>query len=191
MRQGILHWIASGVAVVSLASIGCGHASAAGGKSHRAVGKNLPGLSLHGLTGESEAVDLGGIKDKVAVLHFWGTWCPDCVREFPGITGLYKKHAEEPHFLMLAISSGESEDANVDQLRRETEQFIEKQKVALPTYVDQADRTRTAVERTCGWEGYPCTVVLDKHSAIRGVWLTPGAKTTEQIDELVTELLAE
>ncbi|MGE0606194.1 MAG: TlpA family protein disulfide reductase [Pirellulales bacterium] len=188
MIHGLKLWTI-GTLAVSLAAMGCQPAPAAApGKAHRSVGKKLPALALQGLTGKSEAKQLGDLNGKITVLHFWGTWCPPCVKEFPAVDKLQADYGDHARFLLLPISSGEELDIDLAELRDTTEQFLTRQKSELANYADVNDKTRTAVERTCGWAGYPCTVVL-QDDTIRGVWLDLSNNTAEQIDALVKELL--
>ena len=172
-----------------MVAMGCGPAAGAPGQTQRSIGKKLPVLALQGLTGESEGKQLDDIKNKVAVLHFWGTWCPPCVKEFPKLEKLQADYGDNARFLLLPISSGVEVDTDLNQLRETTQTFLDRLKSKLPQYADTDDQTRTAVERLCGWAGYPCTVVL-QDGVVRGVWLDLGAKTSQEIDELVAELLA-
>ena len=40
-----------------------------------------------------------------------------------------------------------------------------------------------------GFNGYPTTLVLDRHGVIRGMWVGYRQAYARQIDRLVTELL--
>ena len=180
-------------AAVAIAALGlliaAGNACAADGTKHAAVGKKLPRLELAGLTGDSAEMKLADLSGQVVLIHFWGTWCPPCVEEFPHIDEIAKKHADRDDFRLFAVSSAEDIDPDLDDLRAETEAFLKTQKSDLPIYTDVADRTRSSVERTAGWRGYPNTVILDGEGVIRGVWLNHAKGIAEQMDALIEELL--
>lgn len=54
-----------------------------------AVGHRFYDLSWKDKTGKK--VSLSSLKGKIVLLHFWGSWCPPCLREFPSLKNL---HAE-------------------------------------------------------------------------------------------------
>ena len=56
------------------------------------VGQRFPDLSWLGNKGKQ--VSLSEQKGKITFLHFWGSWCPPCMREFPSLN---KLHAEINH----------------------------------------------------------------------------------------------
>jgi thiol-disulfide isomerase/thioredoxin len=162
---------------------------AADGTKHAAVGKKLPRLELQGLTGDSAAVKLTDLSGHVVLIHFWGTWCPPCVEEFPHIDRMATEYVNRDDFRLFAVSSAEDIDPDLDELRGETEAFLKTLKSELPTYADVADRTRSSVERTAGWRGYPNTVVLDGEGVIRGVWPSHAKGIEKQMQALIEELL--
>src|SRR5688500_14158865 len=107
----------------ALAVLGCllaGCQPGAQGTSHPGVGKALSQLELQGLTGDAKDVSLTDLSDKVALVNFWGTWCPPCVEEVPHIAALEKKHKDSKDFKLLAVSSAPDPAADVDELRDET-----------------------------------------------------------------------
>lgn len=180
-------WVCVGVALVLLA--GCNMQMPQGTK-HPGVGKSLSTIDLSGLTGDAKSVKQGDVSDQVVLLNFWGTWCPPCQTEFPHIAAIEKKYRENEDFQLLAVSSATDIDPNLVELRDETNSFLTDQGSDLPTYSDNQDATRSAVEKVSGWMGYPTTVILDKQGVIRGKWdgYTPGSET--QMESLVAELLA-
>jgi thiol-disulfide isomerase/thioredoxin len=51
--------------------------------------------------------DLAEPPGKVLLLHFWATWCPPCVEEFPGLLAFYKENEKNPALELLTISVDE------------------------------------------------------------------------------------
>ncbi len=50
------------------------------------VGKRLPDLQFRDAKGKQHS--LGDYRGKVTFVHFWGSWCPPCMREFPSLQKL-------------------------------------------------------------------------------------------------------
>lgn len=52
---------------------------------------NRPGQRLYNLRfkdRQGKPVTLGALRGKVVFVHFWGSWCPPCMREFPSLLSL-------------------------------------------------------------------------------------------------------
>jgi len=53
------------------------------------VGQRFPDISWFDATGKQHSVSAE--KGKIVFLHFWGSWCPPCLREFPSLKALNTK----------------------------------------------------------------------------------------------------
>ncbi|HWA98920.1 MAG TPA: TlpA disulfide reductase family protein [Pirellulales bacterium] len=152
----------------------------------------LPSLELDPLTGASEPVTLADLKGKVALVNFWGTWCPPCRDEFPHIVELDRHYRARSGFRLLAVSSDGGSDNDVEALRETTSEFLKQHDATdLPTYVDRGGRTRAAISAAIGFRGYPTTLVLDRTGTIRGSWVGYHPGTETAMAALVDRLLAE
>lgn len=156
-----------------------------------AVGLSLPWLQLDPLTGDSQPIDLQGLKGRVTLLNFWGTWCPPCRREFPHLVELYEQHREDEDFQLLAVSCPGQGTDDVEALREATQQFVTHHETSMPTYTDPTSATQQAVNNVVGLQGIPMTIVFDRHGTIRGVWRGYSAADVPRIQKLVAQLLAE
>lgn len=161
------------------------------GTKAAAVGKKMPFLALDPLTGDSKKVEFADFAGHVTVLNFWGTWCPPCRREFPHIVELADKLAKNDAFRLYAVSCGGDARENVDELRDETQRFLEAFKTKLPTYTDPGGETRRSLIAGLGLEGfgYPTTLVIDGDNVVRGLWVGYQPGTEREIEELVEKLL--
>ncbi len=53
-----------------------------------------------------KTVHLSDFRGKLVLLHFWASWCPPCVGEFPMINALYNSMPKDK-FVLLAVSVDE------------------------------------------------------------------------------------
>lgn len=61
---------------------------------------------------DSKTVKLSDYRGKAVLLHFWGTWCPPCRRELPGMENLNKKivaDGENSNLEILAVCISDTE----------------------------------------------------------------------------------
>jgi thiol-disulfide isomerase/thioredoxin len=158
-----------------------------------AIGRRIEFLSLQGLTGETADVSLDDLQGRVTLLNYWGTWCPPCIREFPDIVALREKFAPQEEFRLYAVSCGQGGDRHLDELRHETEAFLESRGSKLPTFADKDHESRTALVASLGLAGmaYPTTLVLDRRATIRGFWQGYHPAAKDEMARLVERLLEE
>ena len=157
-----------------------------------AIGRRLAHLELVGLTGESGAVSLEELRGKVALVNYWGTWCPPCVRELPEIEAIGKRFAGRKDFWLLAVSCGQGADENVETLRDETERFLAGRGSELATYVDPGATSRQAMNVVLGVPlAYPTTVLVDRAGKIRGLWQGYHPRAAEEMEAEIERLLQE
>ncbi len=65
------------------------------------VGQPAPRLFILDLNGK--LFDLASLKGKMAIIHFWATWCPSCKDEMPVLEKFYAKHRADVE--LIAIST--------------------------------------------------------------------------------------
>jgi len=126
-------------------------------------------LDLRGLVGTDRALKSDEIKNRVLVLHFWGTWCPPCRLEYPEFAELYSQFEDDPDVLIASVScSGGSIEEDLEKLQAETLGFHQQLGVELPVYADPVAYTRSWVAAILpGGLGYPTTLLIDRRGMIQ------------------------
>jgi thiol-disulfide isomerase/thioredoxin len=159
------------------------------------VGQLLPALELQPLTGATEGMSLENIHGKVALINFWGPWCGFCLDEFPHLLELWDKNRGNPDFAFISVSASEGGPSHEDvpKLRAETEKFLKSREATFPTYVDSDNVTRRMLSTATDMDGfgYPTTILLDRGGKIRALWLGYQPGFDQQMEQLVSQLLAE
>ncbi len=155
------------------------------------VGQPLPALRLQPLTGAGEPVALAELKGKVALVNFWGTWCPPCRAEIPHLAKLRQDLADRPDFQLLAVSCGEGGEEDLMELEAATQAYLEHAEIDLPAYADPTMTTRNAFDQVAGIKGYPTTFLLDREGVIRAVWEGYAPGLVDKMEQRVRDLLAE
>jgi peroxiredoxin len=79
------------------------------------IGQEAPDFSLKSPDGK--AIRLRGLRGKVVLLDFWGTWCQPCARSMPTLQRLYDKYRGRG-FTVLGVSLGEKEGDPAGFMRR-------------------------------------------------------------------------
>lgn len=134
------------------------------------IGRALPQLDLQPLLEGTPPIspDYNELLGKITVLHFWGTWCPPCKKEFPEFTKLAAHFADNPDVAIVSVSSSGGPEYNLQTLHDETVEFMSAYGATMPTYSDPAAMTRQQIALILpnGSMGYPTTLVVDRDGKI-------------------------
>jgi thiol-disulfide isomerase/thioredoxin len=115
---------------------------------------------------------------QVAVINFWGSWCPPCVAEAPELEGTYQ--AQKPNgvvFLGIDVRDPSKDDARA----------FAKQHMSYPSIYDFS--SRNALGFAVAPNAVPATFLIDKQGRIAAVSRT--AVVRAELEPLITALLAE
>lgn len=115
-----------------------------------ADGDQAPEFSLFDTEGAPHS--LSQHRGKMVVLNFWGTWCPPCIQELPGLS---RFASENPEVIVLgvAVDSG-----------RGKRLAAEKKRLAINFPVMPADRL---VQSAYGVKVLPTTFLIDGEGVVR------------------------
>lgn len=155
-KSMLAFWIVIGLAAVLLIVLLRGglvsRSGFAGGLVPVNQRKAAPAFSLS-KAGGSATVTLGEISGKVAILHFWATWCPPCRAEFPEFAKYASTIKDRPDIAVLPISLDESPSA--------VPPFVQKYGNGIDTYSDGGK-----LAEALGVASIPETIMLDKNGNV-------------------------
>lgn len=161
---------------------GCGRPA----PSHPAVGRGVGPLPIAAVADPSAAPPtLGG---KVSLVNFWGTWCPPCRRELPGLVRLAQRLADEPRFQLVAISCNPGPD-DFDTVAAETREFLAAQRLDLRAWACDDPVGRDRLFTTIGLAAFPTTLLVGPDARIRRVWVGYRPHDEAEIAAAIVELL--
>jgi cytochrome c biogenesis protein CcmG/thiol:disulfide interchange protein DsbE len=95
-------------------------------------------------------------KGKTVILNFWASWCPPCVKEFPALIAMAKKH---PDTVLLALS------ADIDD--KAIENFLARQHLETAANIIVARDSENIAQKLFGTFQLPETFVIDHNWKIR------------------------
>lgn len=170
------------VVVMIVACIGCDPP----GRGHPAVGRQIGPLPIMSLGDPRTAAPQ--IAGRVTLLNFWGTWCPPCRRELPGLVRLATQLADEPRFQLVAVSCGTDD---VDELAAATAAFLLEHKLPLRPWGFAEPQARSLFAAAYGLEAFPTTYLIGPDSRVRQVWVGYRSRDEADIAQAVLRLLKE
>jgi thiol-disulfide isomerase/thioredoxin len=116
---------------------------------------------------EGRPFRVSALRGKAVVLHFWGTWCPSCVRELPQLVKLQAATRSVPDLAWMFVPVREPVSAS--------RQWLRSHGLALPLYDSGAqggadDKQRLADGRIIADRAlapvFPTTYVLDRRGVV-------------------------
>lgn len=113
----------------------------------------VPPFTLPDVNGASVSRD--AINGKLAIVHFWGTWCGPCVGEMPELQQFHDKYKGDSSVVLITISN----DKNLSELK----DWLATRRYTIPTLFD--DRY-TETSQISAW---PTTWFVDRDGRIQYV----------------------
>ena len=150
------------------------------------IGKIVPEISLVPLETSDAALVLSG---KITLLNFWGTWCPPCRRELPGLARLSARLSNEPRFQLIAVSCGGGARDDLDQLRGDTAAFLESTGIEISAWADPSGVTRLKFSEAFGFGAYPTTYLIGHDQKVLAIWTGYSPSVETQIAQAVARSL--
>ena len=109
---------------------------------------------------DGERVDSADLDGKIAVLHFWGTWCGPCVAELPEYQKFHARYLDDPVVEVISISNDKSRD--------EVDKYMAENEYDFTVLMDDG------YVQTAGIKGWPTTWFVDGDGYIQFVKLGGG-----------------
>jgi cytochrome c biogenesis protein CcmG, thiol:disulfide interchange protein DsbE len=155
-----------------------------------AIGQPLARLELTPLAFTDKQLSEADLQGKITVLHFWGTWCPHCMTEFPEFTKMADDLKAKDGLQVLSVASSEGPEYDIEKLTAEIRDYLKEQGAEMPTYADPAGLTRgqAAMLMPDTALAYPCTLVLDREGIVRGTWTGYRPGNMEQAKQKALQL---
>jgi thiol-disulfide isomerase/thioredoxin len=125
---------------------------------------------------EEKDVSSAGLRGRVLLMDFWGTWCAACREAIPMLRSLHKKYASQS-FQLVGVSSDDDEDL--------VRTFTQAQHMDWLEHVDLTGKVLEAFKV----ESFPTFVVIDKDGVIRFRQSGWGPSTQNELEEAIGKAL--
>jgi thiol-disulfide isomerase/thioredoxin len=136
--------------------------------------------AISGTTLAGQHLSLASYRGSVVVLNFWGSWCPPCRAEAPGLAALATRlRSRGVRFVGIDIR----DDAP------NAEAFMRTFQVSYPSLNDPGDELALAFRETVPPAAIPTTLVIDRSGHIAARIL--GGATYASLKTLISGVLAD
>ena len=171
-------------ALTCITLAGCG-----GSPTHPAVGRVVGDLPLVSILKPSRAAPT--FTGKVTLLNLWGTWCPPCRRELPGMARIAARLADDPRFQLVAVSCGGGGRDDLEEITATTVEYLAEQRLAIDPWADPDGMTRVILAESLGFGAYPTTYLVGPDATVREVWTGYRSRDEGDMARAVVEALKE
>ena len=175
-------WSLLAAIMASLTAAGCGEPPA-----HPAVGVRLRGLPITSV--DEPSAKPPPLEGSVTLLNFWGTWCPPCRRELPGLVRIASRLANDDRFQFVAVSIGAGGDDS--GLATETSRFLTDQRLPVAAWMFSDPLAGMMFSESVGLEALPMSYLIGPDSRIRRVWAGYRPRDEADIAAAIVSLLKE
>ncbi len=139
-------------------------------------------------------------KNKVVILQFMGSWCPNCMDETAYLTSFYKKyHVKGVEVLGLAYertTDFATSKKNIEQLKN---RFGAPYDMLVTGYTNNKNEAGKSLPALSAFVAFPTTIIIDKKGDVRKIhtgFSGPGTgdyytEFTHEFETLINQLLAE
>ncbi|WP_274364468.1 redoxin domain-containing protein [Paenibacillus thermotolerans] len=137
------------------------------------AGDRVPSFALEDLKGEQ--VSISDYRGKIAVINFWGTFCPPCVEETPALQRMYEKYKDEG-VAIIGVNLGEKPLVRVTN-------FVDRFNVTYPILLDP----ELDIRDRFGVRSYPTTFFVDADGTVQEIKV--GGMTEGYMEMEIRKLL--
>ncbi len=138
-------------------------------------------------------------RNKITILQFLGSWCPNCMDETAFLKDFYEKHKEGIAIIGLAYER--SKDWNISQasVLKMTNRFNLPYPVLITGFTNQPDEVLKSIPELENYMAFPTMMVIDKKGKVRKIhtgFSGPGtgkyyADFVKEFNDLYQELILE
>jgi len=139
-------------------------------------------------------------KNKVVVVQFFGSWCPNCMDETAFMVPFYNRYKDKG---LAVVGLGYERTTDVARGRKNIGRLQKRFNVPYPLlltgYTNQPSEVIKSLPMLNKFMAFPTTIIIDKKGEVRKIhtgFSGPGTgkyytEFTEEFDKLITDLLAE
>lgn len=169
--------------VAAVAAAGCG---APEGR-HPAIGKAVGPLPIESLA--DPPLERPEFVGQVTLLNFWGTWCPPCRREIPGLARIAGRLQGDRRFRFVGVSCGPGGPDDRDEIAADTARFLAAAGLRIDAWCDPTGMARMIFADAYGFDAFPTTYLVGPDGAIRRVWSGYRSRDEAEMSAAIVEAL--
>lgn len=157
-------------------------------------------FTFNDLEGNPVSIKDEKYKNKVVVIQFFGSWCPNCMDETAFMVPFYNKYQKQG---FEVIGLGYERSTDVERARKNVGRLKDRFKVSYPLlitgFTNAPDQVEKSIPMLNNFMAFPTTIIIDKKGKVRKIhtgFSGPGTgkyytEFAEEFEKFINELLAE
>lgn len=157
-------------------------------------------FTFNDLDGKPVSLKDDQFKNKVVVVQFFGSWCPNCMDETAFMVPFYNQYKDKG---LAVVGLGYERSTDVERARTNIGRLKDRFNVPYPLlitgFINKPDEVMKSIPALAKFMAFPTTIIIDKKGEVRKIhtgFSGPGTgkyytEFAEEFEKLITELLAE
>ena len=163
-------------------------------------GNDKINFSFPGLDGKNVSLSDQKFKDKIVLIQFFGSWCPNCMDETAYLTSFYKKYnAKGVEIVGLAYERSKDFERSKKNVTRLRDRFSVPYDLLITGYTNDKAEVSKSLPMLEKFMAFPTLMIIDKRGKIRKIhtgFSGPGTGThytefVKEFENTIDGLLAE
>ena len=157
-------------------------------------------FSFPDLQGKKVSINDPKFKNKVVVIQFFGSWCPNCMDETAYLAPFYKKYKDRGvEVVGLAYERSKDFERSKKNVTRMKDRFDVTYDMLITGYTKDKEEVAKSLPMLNQFVAFPTTVIMDKSGKVRKIhtgFNGPGTGShytefVKEFEKTIDELLAE
>lgn len=157
-------------------------------------------FSFHDLDGKPVSLKDSEFKNKVVIVQFFGSWCPNCMDETAFMVPFYNRYKDKG---LAVVGLGYERTTDAERSRKNINRLKDRFQVPYPLLITGYTNDKVEVVKSIpmlnGFMAFPTTIIIDKKGEVRKIhtgFSGPGTgkyytEFAEEFEKLIQDLLAE
>lgn len=108
-------------------------------------------------------------KNKVVIIQFMGSWCPNCMDETAFLSKFYKAHAKNVAVVGLAYERTTDFEKSKISLSNLVRRFKVDYPILITGYTNEPAQVLISMPALNNYIAFPTTIILDRHGKVRKI----------------------
>lgn len=108
-------------------------------------------------------------KNKVVIIQFMGSWCPNCMDETAFLSSFYQTHKDKVAIVALAYENSTDFQRSKHSLQSFVKRFDVKYPVLISGYTNKPEQVMVSMPAMKNFFAFPTTVILDRNGKVRKI----------------------
>jgi len=137
--------------------------------THLKKGIDTLGFSFKDLKGNDYSFPNIKTQNKIVIIQFLGSWCPNCMDETAFLTEFYKKNKDKVEIIGLAYERSNDWNLSRNSVQKLVNQFHVEYPVLVTGYKNMPDEVMKSIPQFDNYMAFPTMIIIDKKGKVQKI----------------------